>query len=58
MANRAFPQRVTGELLVAIPVVLVWLGLRRVWVGRSDAQEDTGNVTENQSCRKISGAFK
>lgn len=39
MANRAFPQRVTGELLVAIPVVLVWLGLRRVWVGRSDAQE-------------------
>jgi hypothetical protein len=49
---------VTGELLVAIPVVLVWLGLRRVWVGRSDAQEDTGNVTENQSCRKISGAFK
>jgi hypothetical protein len=39
MANRAFPQRVTGELLVAIPVVLVWLGLGRAWVGRSHAEE-------------------
>jgi hypothetical protein len=39
MANRAFPQRVTGELLVAIPVVLVWLELGRAWVGRSHAEE-------------------
>jgi hypothetical protein len=37
MAKRAFPQRVTGEFLVAIPVVLVWLGLGRAWVGRSHA---------------------
>jgi hypothetical protein len=39
MTNRAFPQRVTGELLVAIPVVLVWLGWGRAWVGRSHAEE-------------------
>jgi hypothetical protein len=39
MANWAFPQRVTGKLLVAIPVVLVWLGLGRAWVGRSHAEE-------------------
>jgi hypothetical protein len=39
MTNRAFPQRVTGELLVAFPVVLVWLGLGRAWGGRSHAQE-------------------
>jgi len=32
------PQRVTGELLVAFPVVLIWLGLG-AWVGRSHAQE-------------------
>src|ERR1035438_3467650 len=36
MANRAFPQRVSGELLVAIPVVLVW---RRAGVASSHAQE-------------------
>jgi RNA-directed DNA polymerase len=31
-------RRVTGELLVAFPVVLIWLGLG-AWVGRSHAQE-------------------
>src|SRR5712692_1108658 len=39
MAKRALPQRVTGELLVAITIVLVWLGWGRAWVGRSHAQE-------------------
>jgi hypothetical protein len=39
MANRALPQRVTRELLVSIPIVLAWLGLERVFVGRSHAEE-------------------
>ena len=39
MANWAFPQRVTGEFLVAITIVLVWLGWGRAWVGRSHAPE-------------------
>src|SRR6266404_9806921 len=33
MANRAFPQRVTGELLVSIPIVRAWRRWRRGFVG-------------------------
>src|SRR6266436_3655665 len=39
MANRAFPQRVTRELLVSITIVLAWLRLGRAFVGRSHAQQ-------------------
>src|SRR5260370_38765459 len=39
MTNRAFPQRVTGELLVSITIVFAWLGLGRAFVGRSHVQE-------------------
>src|SRR6266699_3254539 len=39
MANRAFPQRVTRELLVSITIVLAWLRLGRAFVGRSHAQK-------------------
>src|SRR5258708_34835214 len=33
MANRAFPQRVTCELLVSIPIVRAWRRWRRGFVG-------------------------
>ena len=39
MANRAFPQRVTGELLVSITIVLAGLRLGRALVGRNHAQQ-------------------
>src|SRR5271157_2804737 len=39
MANRAFPQRVTRELLVSITIVLAWLRLGRALVAGSHAQE-------------------
>jgi hypothetical protein len=39
MTNRTFPQRVTGELLVSITIILAWLGLGRAWVGWRHAQE-------------------
>src|SRR6266478_1244325 len=39
MTNRALPQRVTGELLVSITIVLAWLRLGRAWVGWRHAQE-------------------
>jgi len=39
MANRAFPQRVTRELLVSITIVLAWLRLGRAFVGRTHAQK-------------------
>src|SRR5664280_1307025 len=39
MANRAFPQRVTRELLVSITIVLAWLRMGRTFVGRGHAQE-------------------